>query len=381
MSSIPPSPDQQPALPRAGGGGGLRLFGIPVELPLSGVFGIALLAFLWAPAFDGPQVHLPTWVVAVAFALLLSLATLIHEFAHALLARRLGFNVHKVVLHLMGGVTLYERRANQPWRELLIAAGGPAATFAVAGVSILVARAVPNGGIAWMLAWALMWANLVMGIYNSLPGLPLDGGAVLRSLVWGLSGSERSGVVVAAWTGRLLAVLTAALPFAMTVLWGAGSNDALVFVIALFLAITLWQGAGAQLAALDIREKAAGLSADALARRAIPVTGDLPLAEAIRRASAVGAAALVVVDQAGQPVAVGSAEAIAAVPLERRPWVTVGAVSRSLDAAAVLPRGLAGEQLLRTVISGGRGEYLVVDDLGRVYGVLQAGDVESRLRA
>lgn len=378
MSSNAPAPEPSAEPPRSAVN--FRLAGIPVDVPFSGILGVGLLAILWAPAFAGPDLHVPHFLIAVIFAVLLSAATLIHEFAHAVTARALGFRVRRVVLQLLGGVTYFERAEGKPWREAAVAASGPTATLLVAGVAALVALAAPHGGLVWMIAWALMWANLVMGIYNALPGLPLDGGAVLRSVIWGLTGSERTGVVVAAGTGRVLAVATGILPFAVSYYYGWGNPDALVVFLALFLAVTLWQGANAQLAALDLRTKAADLSAATLARRAIPVLADLPLAEAIRRAGQVGAAALVVTDLQGRPIALGSAQAIAATPEERRPWVSVGAVSRQLDDEGILPRDLAGEELLREVILRRRGEYLVVDETGRVYGVLQTSDLEGQLR-
>lgn len=379
MSANAPAPPPPPA-PPPHSAVTFRLAGIQVDVPLSGILGVGLLAVLWAPAFADPDVDIPYFVIAVVFALLLSAATLVHEFAHALTARALGFQVRRVVLQLLGGVTYFERAADKPWREAAVAASGPVATFAVAGGSALVARWVPHGGMAWTVAWALTWANLVMGAYNSLPGLPLDGGAVLRCVIWGITGSERAGVMVAAGVGRGLAVATALLPFALSYYFGWGAPEALVVFLAIFLALTLWQGAGAQLAALELRTKAADLSAAALARRAIPVPGDLPLAEAIRRAGQVGAAALVVTDSQGRPVALGSAQAIAAMPEERRPWVSMAAVARQIDDEAILPVDLAGEELLRQVIVRRRGEYLVVDEAGRVYGVLQTSDLEGQLR-
>lgn len=357
----------------------LRLAGIPVHVPLSGLLGVVLLAYLWAPAFAW-STDTPAWLLAAAFAVLLTLATLVHEFAHALTARSLGYPVQRVVLQFLGGVTLFQRTRNSALSEAAIAAAGPLATFAVAGLSHVAEVSLPQDSVAAALAAAMTWANLVIGIYNSLPGLPLDGGNVLRCLVWAASGSERRGTVVAAWVGRGLAAATLLVPVWL-VMTGRIEADLLLIVVCGLLASMLWSGASAHLNALELRSKAETLSAAALARRAVPVDRDLPLAEAIRRATMAGAGALVVVDARGVPIGIGQTDAIAAVPEQRRPWVSVGSVARPIDATASIPRDLAGTDLITAVAQRGREELLVLDNQGLVYGVLLAADVDAALRA
>jgi Zn-dependent protease len=355
-----------------------RIAGIPVEIPPSGILGIGILAYLWIPAFTIDGSWSP-WILALAFAVLLSLATLVHEFAHALVARAFGFPVHRVVLQLLGGVTHFERTRQAPLAEATVAAAGPIATFALAGVCWAATLVLAPGSAASVLALALTWANVVIGIYNSLPGLPLDGGNVLRCLIWAASGSERRGTVVAAWAGRGVALLTLLTPLILSLLTGERPG-LLVYVIAGLIAAMLWTGASAQLRAVDLRARAATLTAGGLARRAIPVDRDLPLAEAIRRATVAGAGALVVVDARGVPVGIGQHDAIAAVPEQRRPWVSVASVARPIDAEVTITRDLSGTDLLTEVARRGREELLVVDPQGLVYGVLLVADIEAALK-
>ena len=236
-----------------------RIAGIPVEFPMSGILGVALLAYLWIPAFTIDSAWSP-WVLALVFAVLLSLATLVHEFAHALVARAFGFPVHRVVLQLLGGVTHFERNRQAPMAEATVAAAGPIATFALAGVTYAATRVLDPASAAGVLARALTWANVIIGIYNSLPGIPLDGGNVLRCLIWAASGSERRGTVVAAWVGRGLALLTLLSPLALSLMTGV-QPDLLVYVIAGLVAAMLYAGATAQLRAVDLRTRAGSLTA------------------------------------------------------------------------------------------------------------------------
>lgn len=354
--------------------------GIPVHVSFSGILGVLLLAYLWAPGF-ADATTVPGWVVALAFAGLFAVTILVHEFSHALTARALGYPVQQVVLQFLGGVTLFERRRESAWREAAVAAAGPLATFAVAGISFVAARTLPPDSVGEALAASLLWANLLMGVYNSLPGLPLDGGNVVRAVIWGISGSQRTGTRVAAWIGRGVAVLTLLFPAWLLIgSDGLSTDNLLVIIVFAMVASLLWGGASAELRAAGLREKAATLSAGTLARRAIPVDRDLPLAEAIRRASAAGAGALVVVDHQGVPTGIGQHDAIAAVPEPRRPWVAVGAVARPIDQSAVISRSLSGTELITELGLRGRQELLVVDEQGLVFGVLLLSDVDTALR-
>lgn len=349
-------------------------------MPISGLLGVLLLAFVWAPTFDGSP-DVPGWLLALVFAGLFALATLVHEFSHALTARALGYPVQRVVLQFLGGVTFFDRTRSSAWREGLIAAAGPAATFAVGAGCAVLSTSLPPGTSGHALAAAMAWANLVMGVYNSLPGLPLDGGNVVRCLVWGVTGDERRGTVIAAWIGRGVAVITLLLPAYLIATGSLNSSDLVVVVLCAMVASLLWAGANGQLQAAELRHKAVGMSAGGLARRAMPVDRDLPLAEAIRRATIAGAGALIVTDHDGVPTGIGQHDAIAAVPEQRRPWVTVGTVARQLDASAVIPRGLSGTDLIGELGRRGRQELLVIDERGLVFGVLLLADVDAALRA
>ncbi|TAK69657.1 MAG: CBS domain-containing protein [Actinomycetota bacterium] len=376
----------------AGGRGPLlRLWGVPVHVPASGVVGVALIAVLWAPNFvlSGAPAS-QQYALAVIFAVLLYLSILLHEAAHAFAARAFGYPVTKIVLWVLGGFTQYERARPAPGKEAAIAAAGPLTTLAVAGLAYLALAATGDSldVRAVVVLEALAWGNAFMGLYNLLPGLPLDGGAVLRSAVWALTGSENRGAVVAGWAGRGLAVLMIVTPFALAFARDVRPSLGLVVVAAIFAAF-LWTGASDALRRARVNRHIPGLSARRLARRAVNVDADLPLAEAIRRMTAAGARSIVVVDRDGRPIGVGEDAAIAAVPPARQPWLAVSAVARTLHPTAVLPASLTGYDLVEAVTAHPATEYLVVDDEAeqaavagsrQVVGVLTTADVENELR-
>ena len=226
----------------------------------------------------------------------------------------------------------------------------------------------------------LAGANLIVGVLNLVPGLPLDGGRVLKAVVWGATGSMQRGTVVAAWAGRVAAIAGAGLAVGP----GAPARhaaDIFDFVLAAMIALFLWTAATAALASARPARGCPHLVARELARRALAVPDDLPLAEAVRRAREAEAGSLITVTGSGVPVGLVSEAALLATPEERRPWVAVSTVARAIEPGLRLPacdqRRGAGP---RDVGAAGGG---VPPRRGRrqIYGVLSTGDVERAFRA
>jgi Zn-dependent protease len=186
-------------------------------------------------------------LVAAAFAVLVYVAILIHELAHAAAARHYGYPVHRIELHVLGSWTTYERARSSPGRELVIALAGPVATLAVAAVSLLaavmLAPPIPGTSVVVVLLARLGEVSVLIGLYNLLPGLPLDGGALVKSAVWRLTGSEARGTIVGGWAGLAVAVFVLSLPFLFAARAGVGAPDPTSVVIAAVFAA--WLGAGA----------------------------------------------------------------------------------------------------------------------------------------
>lgn len=367
--------------PSGPGGLSLRLGSIPVLMPWSGVLGVLLIAYLWAPTFDlSDGGASPQLVTSLIFAVLFYVSILLHELGHAALAKACGYPVHQIVLWVLGGFTTYERRDDSSWREGLIAAAGPATSLLLGGACWFVAStgALGTDGAVLAVAAALAWSNTFLGIYNALPGLPLDGGAVLKGIVWALTRSERRGTLVAGWAGRVVAVAVFVGPMLPDLLAGRQPSLTLV-VFGALIGAYLFAGASAALRSAAITARVPNLSVAALTRPAVPVGRDVPLAETLRRVAEASAGAFVVVGTDGTPIAVGHEDAVRAVPEQRRPWVPSASVAKALDPAAVLSSSLSGEPLLAAMRAHPASEYLVVDDQHRIFGVLSTADVEAAL--
>lgn len=371
---------QQPQDPRRDGAGGVligRPFGVPVYVTPTWFLVAALITVGFAPVVEDHVVGIGQWKYAVSltFAVLLYLSVLIHELSHTVVALRFGLPVRRISLYLLGGVSEIEKPAPTPGKDAAIAVAGPLVSLLLGGIAYVVSRQLDQLTVGWLLAQALMGSNLIVGAFNLLPGLPLDGGRVLSAAVWKVTAKRESGTVVAAWAGRVVAVVVLVSPILLSIRSGIdpGLTD---LVWGALLASFIWMGASQSLAAAQVQRKIPTLSARALTRRAIPVPFDTPLAEALRRLAESGARGLVVVSADGTPVGIVNEAAVRATPEARRPWVPVGDLSRRIHPDHVVAASLAGEDLVRALTRLPATEYLVVEANGDIYGVLASADVE-----
>ncbi|XVQ07752.1 M50 family metallopeptidase [Spirillospora sp. CA-255316] len=368
--------------PESAAGSGLyigRPFGVPVFVSPSWFLVAVVVTVMFEGQVDGVVARPASFAVAFAYAVLLYASVFVHELSHAVTARVLGLPVRSVVLHILGGETAIEREAPTPGREFLIAFAGPVTNLVLAGLGLLARLLVPMPDVAVLLVDALTFANLLVGVFNLLPGLPLDGGRLVRAAVWKITGRARNGAVAAGWVGRGVAVLCLVAGAFMASYPAGGQNTGFGWLALLWTALVasfIWVGASQALRAEKVRDRIPTLLARRMARRATLVTADVPLAEAIRRAHEQRAGALVIVDHDGRPRGLVSEKAVTATPEQRRPWIEVGELSRGIDDDLTLPADLAGEDLIVALRRAPASEYLLVEPDGRVYGVLAAADVD-----
>jgi len=376
VASTTPQKQKQPQRREAGRGIVIaRPFGIPVYVSpywfvIAGVF-----IFIYANDLASTLHGSTRFVVAAAFVVLLYLSVLVHELSHSVVARGYGLPVRRILLYPLGGFSEIEREPQTPGREFLVSAAGPALSLVLAAVGYGLTRVVPAGTIGGTLVAQLMWANLVVGVFNLLPGLPLDGGRMLRAVIWKVTGRPGTSTIAAAWAGRVLAVSLFVLVLAPPVEARIGGDMVTVVWLAVIAAF-MWTGATHAIKATRFRERLPALQARRLGRKAVSVAADTPLAEAIRRADESKAGAVVVVDHDDKPIAILNETAVMATPEQRRPWIEAGTLARTLEPDLVLPADLSGMALLEAIRRAPATEYLLVEPSGQVYGVLAARDVD-----
>jgi Zn-dependent protease len=217
-----------------------RVWGIPVLIHPTWliILLISTVAFArdYQPAASGGDLMI--WGLAFLTALLLFVSVLLHELGHSLVALSQGVKVISIKLFLLGGVASVDRECATPKGAALVAAAGPAVSLVLAG--LFLALRVPAGQLApglGQMVLQLGLLNLTLALFNLLPGLPLDGGLLLKALVWQISGSQRRGIQVANGCGRFLSFMALGLGTWM-LLKGVGGPG-------LWLLVLGWFGLGA----------------------------------------------------------------------------------------------------------------------------------------
>ena len=199
-----------------------RVFGIPIEINASWGIVFLLLTFLLAQEFGDSRLRWPVaqrWTVAMAMTIFFFMSVLTHELSHSVLAKRQGIPVHGITLFIFGGVSRLSREPDGPWKEFVIAVIGPLSSLLLAGIFGGAWYALGSGdSILEVMLFLLAWSNLSLGLFNILPGYPLDGGRVLRAAIWGLTGSYQKATRVAARAGQTIGAIAVLLGIGITVM-------------------------------------------------------------------------------------------------------------------------------------------------------------------
>jgi Zn-dependent protease/predicted transcriptional regulator len=180
--------------------------GIAIEIHPSWLLIVALVSWSLAVGVFPAQYEgwstATYWIIGVVAAVLLFVTVLIHELAHAVVAIRRGLPVPRITLFIFGGVSHLSRQPRTAGEEFFIAAAGPATSFVIAIVAGIIAILIsPLNEQATAIAFYLAIVNLLLAVFNTLPGFPLDGGRVLRSIAWRKTGSFRTATRIAAGVG------------------------------------------------------------------------------------------------------------------------------------------------------------------------------------
>ncbi len=343
-----------------------------MHVPWNALIGIAVIALLWFPEFTSARTTLGQAAMAVVFGVLLMLSVLLHELAHALIARSYGYRVDGITLWAMGGFTTYRTpRDHGPGREAVIAGAGPAATLAVAAVSWAAANAA-GPGVAQDLLVALTSANLLVGVFNLLPGSPLDGGAIVKSAVWAVTGSQRRGQVVAGWSGRILAVVVMAAPFGLAVAIGSQPSFPLV-AVGLVLGLLLWTGASASLRTADAGERLRSIPARSIARPMAVLPETATVADALALAQPENF--VVIVGGARTMTGVLSPAAAQAVPPPKRASIPALSACATIDQPPAVAADADALEVLEACQAAGSRFVLLMDHSDAPVGLIDTDAV------
>ena len=357
-----------------------RFLGVPVFIAPSWLVIAVFFTLVYAPVLSDAVPGLSgssAYGAAIGFSLALALCVLAHELGHTAMSIRLGQPVRRVVIFVMGGVSEVEGQLNRPRDELLVAAAGPFVSIVITGLALAGYVSTTHSTLVGALLMLLFWTNLALTVFNLLPGLPLDGGRLLRAALNAMGVSSRTSTSIAAWTGRVVAVLVLVLGVSIRdPQWGTTSA-----IFSAALAFYLWVGAGRAERITALLDRIPTLRVADLLRPGLFISDDTSVAEALSRAWSGSARGLVTVDSQGHPIGIVDEARIGAVPPERRPWTRVAEVARPIELGLVLPVELEGQALVEAIRATPSREYFVVNSDGSPAGILSSADLAAALQS
>jgi Zn-dependent protease len=341
---------------------------------------LALFAYVLAdsalPAAEPGRGVAAYWITGSVTAVVFLITLLAHELAHAVVARHFGMRVRDITLWMLGGVTSVETEAPSPRVDASVAAAGPFASLLAGGISALIAWSIDGAGlIGAALVW-LAWINVVLAVFNLLPGTPLDGGRLLRALLWRRYHDRERAEVGAARAGQALGIV-----FLML-----GSLELLAgYVAGVWLALIGWivlSGAAAERSTAGFAELH-GVRAEQVmspTHEALPDWWTVSQLLAGISTDQAGQPVLVLVDFSGVTSGLVTLRDLQRVPPERRAEVRLRELSPiRRDRLLLTPRDTTLERLVQQ-LPGHGGIAFVVDEAQRPLGVVSAAELNRALQ-
>jgi Zn-dependent protease/predicted transcriptional regulator len=302
-----------------------QVFGIPIYLHLSWILIFGLITYSLVDEYGAryPQwTSGQLWSLGVITSLLFFGSVLFHELSHSAVARHYRIPVASITLFFFGGIASITRDPDSAGQEFLMAAAGPASSYVLAGAFWLMAQATPNDSMPNALATWLAGTNALLATFNLLPGFPLDGGRVFRSIVWGITKNYSKSTRIASRVGQGIAY--AMMAFGLYTAFVLHSSVNGVWFV--FLGWFLLTAARQSYQQVEAQGALQGLRAvDVMTSDMPTVARDLSLEEYAREVSRTGRRAHLVVSD-GKLVGLMRVEVLQAVPREEWPSTSVQAV-------------------------------------------------------
>lgn len=363
-------------------GNSVRLFtvgGIDVGVHLSWLVIAGLVTWSLATSFFPTAVPnggaIQDWLLGAIAAILFFASVLAHELAHSFVAKARGLDVQSITLFIFGGVSNLSGEAKRPGAEFVIAIVGPITSFVIAGVAFLVASAVNDNPAVEATASYLALVNGALGLFNLVPGFPLDGGRVLRSIVWSATNDLRRATQVASNVGQIVAWGLMLWGF-----WRVFNGDLFggIWITAIGWFLQNAAAVSLQQTVLETRLRRLRVR-DVIRPDSSAVPSSTSVADLIERYVLPGARRAVPVVDDDRVVGIVTLADISRVPLERRSATRVEEIM--IGPERLVTAG-PGTPLQDAIDALGRGDYeqLPVVDDGRLVGLLTRADVVREIQ-
>ncbi len=314
------------------------------------------------------------WGAAIVTSILFFAGLFAHELSHAMVAKARGLPIHKITLFLLGGMAQMEEEPKDASTEFWMAIAGPIASGVIGIVLLFIARAL--GWIPWrpaetpgvaILVW-LGYINLILGAFNMIPGFPLDGGRVLRAIIWWITGNADRSTSIAARVGQLVGA--GFIAYGIISFFGRGGFGGLWFALIGWFVI---QAAGSSLMQMQVGSLLRGLRVrDVMSQDCPSVEGSMGLQEFVdEHLLKTGRRCFLVHDNSGIAGLITPHE-VRAIERSRWPFVSVRDAMRPVSAIHSLSPDASAMQALETMGREDVNQIPIVEN-GRLEGIVSRG--------
>jgi len=356
-----------------------NIFGIPFYVHPSWFFVLTLATLefgnLLSPQFSAQGAIAPLFLGFVA-ALLLFTSVLAHELGHSLVAIQQGIEVKSITLFLFGGLARLEKESQNPAQAFWVAIAGPAVSLGLFGLLTAIQLSIPITSPLGAMLGLIASVNLILALFNLIPGLPLDGGNILKSIVWQITGNPYKGVIFASRAGQLLGcigILSGLIP-----LLHGNFNNLWNLLIGLFLV----QNAGQSAQSATVQEKLTGLkAADAVIPNSPIVSADLSLREFANN-YIIGKAEwrnFLVTDEQEQLLGAIAIDQMKTIPTSNWPFIQVRELMQPIDFSIVVQSDQSLLEAIALLEKGQLTQLPVIHSNGVLVGILEKASIISLL--
>lgn len=344
-----------------------HIFGIPIYLHPSWLIIFALITVMLGMQFTAQHPHWsPTerWALGIVTSLLFFVSVIFHEVSHSVVALHYKLPVKSITLFVFGGLSAIEKEPPSAGQEFKMAFAGPLSSFFLAGVFFVIWRYGHFGEFVGSMSYWLFEINLILAIFNLVPGFPLDGGRVLRGIVWGITKDYRKASKVASTSGRFFAYL-----MILYGIWLALKGNWFGGLWLAFIGWFLLEAAKESYVQVALRDSLEGVRTDDVMVREIPtVTRDTSVDEYIHQVLRTGRRWHIVIG-GDQPSGLVSLQSAKHLPREEWANTSVQAVMVPMDKVQAAKPDEPVLQVLQRMQASDVGQMPVVSD-GHIVGMI-----------
>ena len=356
-----------------------RIFGIPVGIDYS--WFLVMILFTWTFAtgyYPAEFTNWPTieyWAVGAVTAVLLFICVLLHELGHSWVALRYKIPVRSITLYIFGGISQISAEPASALSEFWITIAGPMVSFVLAGIFALLTIMVSGFAPLLALVKYLAYINLILGVFNLIPGFPLDGGGVLMAIVWGITHNRHRAILIASTVGNFFAYF-----FIIIGVFQIFSGNLLNGIWIAFIGWFLLNASRGELQQERIKGLLSGhKTSEAMSRNYTAIQSDSTLQYLVDEHILGGSRRSFIVEKDEQVIGMLTLHNLKDIPNDQ--WSTTTAAQAMIPASKLKQTGLdtelwdAIEEMDRDGVN-----QLPVMEAGQIQGVLTREDVISYLR-